>query len=112
MQRKSSEGTSSACVNQSRKCTVYRNMFLSPAYKERLVTVAVDEAHCVKKWGDEFRTVFAHIGELRSIIPSGVNILALTAMATSQTLCTVIQRLSMVQPILVALPPYRENIFY
>ena len=91
---------------------IYRNMFLSSAYKERLVAVAVDEAHCVRTWGDEFRTAFAHIGELRSLIPSGVNILALTATATSQTLHTVIQRLSMVQPTLVALPPYRDNISY
>lgn len=85
-------------------------MFLSSAYKERLVTVAVDEAHCVKTSGDKFQTAFAHIGELRSIIPSGVNILALTTTATSQTLTAVIQRLSMVKPVLVALPPYRGNI--
>ena len=32
----------------------YRNMFLSSAYKNRLVAVPVDEAHCVKTWGDEF----------------------------------------------------------
>lgn len=28
----------------------YRNMLLSPVYKERLVGLAVDEAHCVKTW--------------------------------------------------------------
>ena len=28
----------------------YRNMLLSPVYKERLIGVAVDEAHCVKTW--------------------------------------------------------------
>ena len=90
----------------------YRNMFLSSAYKERLVAVVVDEAHCVKTWGDEFRTAFAHIGELRSLIPSRINILALTATATSRTLNIVTQRLSMVHPTLVALPPYRDNISY
>ena len=91
---------------------MYRDMFLSPAYKKQLVALVIDEAHCVKTWGDEFRTAFAHIGELRSLIPSTVNILALTATATSHTMSVVTQRLSMVNPRLVALSPHRENIRY
>ena len=31
--------------------SVYINMFLSHPYKENLVAIAVDEAHCVKTWG-------------------------------------------------------------
>ena len=65
--------------------TLYRNMLLSHKYKERLVALAVDEAHCVKTWGDEFRLAFAQIGELRSLIPASVNVIALTATATSET---------------------------
>lgn len=90
----------------------YRNMFLSLPYKERLVAVAVDEAHCVKTWGDEFRIALAHIGELRSLIPSSVHIIALTATATLQIVKVVAERLSMVNPILVALSPHRQNITY
>ena len=29
---------------------MYRNMLLSPVYKEKLVATIVDEAHCVKTW--------------------------------------------------------------
>ena len=87
-------------------------MLMSAVYTEKLVAVVVDEAHCVKTWGDQFRTTFARIGDLRSLIPSTVNIMALTATATSETLCVVRCRLSMDKPTLIALPPCRDNIKY
>ena len=90
----------------------YRSMFMSPPYRENLVTLAVDEAHCVTTWGNDFRTAFSLIGELRSVFPRSTRVLALTATATPDTVRVVSQRLSMVDPNIVALPPYRENIFY
>ena len=65
---------------------VYREMLLTSVYQENLVALAVDEAHCVKSWGDQFRKSLAQIGDLRSLLPKGVNILALTATATKETL--------------------------
>jgi len=53
----------------------YRSMLLSPQYQQNLVALVIDEAHCVKTWGDSFRKAFAEIGDLRSIIPSAVNVL-------------------------------------
>ena len=91
---------------------LFRNMLLSKPYIEKLVALVVDEAHCVKLWGDKFRTVFAEIGDLRSLIPTRVKVLALTATATTETFYVVTKRLAMSQPILVALPPYRKNIAY
>ena len=85
----------------------YRIMFLSLKYKESLVALAI--AHCVKTWGEDFRTTFALSGELRSFIPTGVSVIAT---ATSETLSVVTQTLSLVNPTLVALPTYRENIAY
>lgn len=70
-------------------------MLLSDAYKKQLVALVVDEAHCVKTWGDKFRTSFSKIGELRSLLPVGVNVMALTATATMQTYCVACERLSM-----------------
>ena len=63
--------------------SVYQKMLLSVAYTDKLVAVVVDEAHCVRTWGDEFRTAFAQIGDLRSLIPTAVNIMTLTV--TSET---------------------------
>lgn len=52
------------------------------------------------------------MGELRSVIPSRVNILALTATATMETLRAVENRLNLQNPVVVALPPDRRNIFF
>ena len=51
--------------------TKFRRMLHSDEYRKQLVAVVVDEAHCIKTWGDKFRTSFSKIGEL-----------ALTATAT------------------------------
>lgn len=91
---------------------VYRDMLMSPKYQDKLVALTVDEAHCVKTWGDQFRKTFAMIGELRSLIPTSVNILALTATATTETFHIVVRRLAMSNPTLIALPPNRDNISY
>ena len=87
-------------------------MLLSGPYQKKLVALVVDEAHCFKTWGDEFRQMFGEIGDLRSLIPSTVNMLALTATATTETFHVVTKRLSMDDPRIVALPPYRDNISY
>ena len=66
----------------------------------------------MKTWWDEFRTSFRKIGELRSIVPSDVDIMALTATCTSVTYDVVTKRLSMQDPVVVALSPSRSNIAY
>ena len=90
----------------------YRDMLLLPVYQEKLVALVIDEAHCVKTWGDQFRRSFARIGDLRSLLPKNVNVTALTATATVETLDVVIQRLSMHNVYLVAMPPCQNNIFF
>ena len=62
--------------------------------------------------GDTFRVSFAEIGNLRSIIPTHVNVLALTATATKQTYIAVCERLALTSPSLIGLTPHRTNIFY
>lgn len=66
----------------------------------------------MKVWGEQFRTAFSEIGDLRSIIPANVNIMALTATATCETFHIVTRKLSMSDSELIALPPNHDNIFY
>ena len=84
---------------------------LSPQYQQNLVALVIDEAHCVKTWGDSFRKAFAEIGDVRSIITSSVNVLALMATATKETY-VIVKRLSLENPTVIALPPFRNNISY
>jgi bloom syndrome protein len=91
---------------------MYRNMILSPVYKEKLVGMVIDEAHCVKTWGDSFRIAYALLGDVRSILPSHINIMALTATATNETYKCVCKRLSLIDPVLIGCPPDRNNIMY
>ncbi len=47
----------------------YRNMLLLDVYlvvkSIGLVAFVVEEAHCVKTWGDDFRKTLAEIGQMR-----------------------------------------------
>ena len=86
----------------------YRNMLLSSICKSKLCALVIDEAHCVRTWGDNFRVAFAKIGEMRNLIPSQVNVLALTATATNEAFAIVCKRLSMPHPILIAMSPCKH----
>ena len=54
---------------------------------------------------------FAEIGNIHSIIPKQVNIMALTATATQETLKTIIERLALRNPKIIAMSPQQINIF-
>ena len=59
---------------------------------------------------DDFRTAYASLGELCSIVPGNVNIMALTATATLSTFEIVKERLSLQEPIVIGVSPNRPNI--
>ena len=60
--------------------------------------------------GNEFRTAFAKLRNIRCLLPEKVNVLALTATATKGSLECVICHLAMYQPIIIELPLDRPNI--
>lgn len=85
---------------------------MRPTYEECLRVVVVDEAHTVKEWGETFRKVLLKIGEVRSLVPSSVRMLALTATATRSVCEDVMLALGMKNPSVVAVSPCKGNIMY
>ena len=61
---------------------------------------------------DSFRREFSRLGEVRSIIPECVNVMALTATATVSTRKEIIKSLDMQNPVVVSVSPMKENIYY
>ena len=74
--------------------------------------VVVDEAHCVVQWGDEFRPVYARIGDFVRSLPDRPVICAMTATADSRMQRQIVRSLGMAFHKRVMLPVLRENLTY
>ena len=62
--------------------------------------------------GETFRKEFYNLGEVRSLIPNGVRILALTASATLSTRQKICKILGTTSPAVVVESPNKPNITY
>lgn len=60
--------------------------------------------------GDEFRKEYSRLSEVRSILPVGVNVMALTATATRTLRKDVCDLLSMENPVLVSVSPDKKTL--
>lgn len=75
---------------------------LQPLVQERVQQmqvnlIAVDEAHCISQWGNDFRPAYKNINVLRQIHPH-VNCIALTATAKHNVVEDIIDNLDFVNP--------------
>lgn len=68
--------------------------------------------HFVNCRGDTFRREFSRIGELRSIVSSNVNMMALTATASRSLRRDVMKQLGMRNSLVVCVSPNKPNIKY
>jgi len=73
--------------------------------------IAVDEAHCISQWGNDFRPAYKNIRILRELQPLSP-IIALTATATPQVLKDTIKELEMELPSVFQDSFVRPNIAY
>lgn len=100
----------------------YKFLYLSPErLQQELVQdrirqmnvnlIAVDEAHCISQWGNDFRPSYKNIEVLRQIKPS-VNCIALTASATPKVVEDIISELDFISPKIIKQSFARPNLAY
>ena len=73
--------------------------------------IAVDEAHCISEWGQDFRPSYRLIHKIREVHPS-VNIIALTATATKKVTNDVVENLNLRDVSIFKKSFFRENLAY
>jgi ATP-dependent DNA helicase RecQ len=57
--------------------------------------LAVDEAHCISEWGNDFRPSYQQIKDFREYIGRQIPCMALTATATEKVLSEIIKKLTL-----------------
>ena len=100
----------------------YKFLYLSPErLQQELVQqrikqmnvnlIAIDEAHCISQWGNDFRPAYRNCSILRAYFPN-VNMIALTASATKSVVNDIIENLELREARIVKKSFERENIAY
>jgi ATP-dependent DNA helicase RecQ len=70
------------------------DLFRARVARMNVGLLAIDEAHCLSQWGYDFRPPYLRIAELRTLLPSTVPCIALTATATGQVRQDIVEKLS------------------
>ena len=94
-------------VAPERLCTP---SFLNLASKVRLSLIAVDEAHCVSQWGQDFRPSYMRIPEFLTRLGRRPPVAAFTATATAAVRDDIIRMLGLREPYSVTTGFDRENL--
>lgn len=100
----------------------YKLLYLSPERLEqtwllerienlKISLIAVDEAHCISQWGNDFRPAYLKINQLRKLFPS-VGIIALTGSANKRVIADICINLELKDVALFTKSFYRDNLIY
>jgi superfamily II DNA helicase RecQ len=58
---------------------MFSQLLRSPEFAKYLLSIIVDEAHCISEWGETFRKDYAELGRLRSYVPTHIPFLVTSA---------------------------------
>ena len=84
--------------------------FLRFAKRVPITILAVDEAHCVSQWGQDFRPAYLRIPEFVDQLPARPVVAAFTATATPRTRTDISERLRLEDPRVVTTTFDRPNL--
>lgn len=100
----------------------YKLLYLSPERLEqtwllerienlKINLIAVDEAHCISQWGNDFRPAYLKITKLRALFPH-VPVIALTGSANERVIQDICTNLELKDVSLFKKSFYRPNLIY
>ncbi|WP_282032549.1 RecQ family ATP-dependent DNA helicase [Winogradskyella eximia] len=100
----------------------YKFLYLSPERLQQTLVqeriqqmkvnlIAVDEAHCISQWGNDFRPAYKNITALRQLHPH-VSCIALTATAKHNVVDDIVENLDFINPKIFKASFARPNIAY
>jgi superfamily II DNA helicase RecQ len=73
--------------------TRFSKLLRTPQFTQHILSIVIDEAHCVSDWGDDFRKAFGELGRLRSYVPVDIPFLITSATLPKHILDNVVQKL-------------------
>ncbi len=86
--------------------------FLDFAREASIPLVAVDEAHCVSQWGQDFRPSYLAIGDFIAQLPKRPAVAALTATATERVRRDIVRLLGLRDPFETVTGFDRPNLYF
>lgn len=86
--------------------------FLDVVQSHGLSLLAVDEAHCISQWGNDFRPSYQHICDFIDALPTRPPVMALTATATRQVREDIESALGLRDPLRVVASFDRPNLSF
>ena len=86
--------------------------FVRLMQEQKISLVAVDEAHCISQWGQDFRPSYLKIVEFLEKLPSPPVLSAFTATATAQVRQDIIGILKLNAPLSIVTGFDRPNLFF
>ena len=86
--------------------------FVDVASKLPIKLVAVDEAHCISEWGNDFRPSYLKIPDFIDRLSSSPRLAAFTATATEHVRADIIEKLRMKDPLSVVTGFDRPNLYF
>lgn len=86
--------------------------FRNFASRVSISLIAVDEAHCVSQWGQDFRSSYLGIGEFIAGLPSRPIVAAFTATATERVRRDIVSMLGLNNPQITVTGFDRDNLYF
>lgn len=86
--------------------------FIEIAKQLNISLIAVDEAHCVSHWGQDFRPSYTKIAEFTQLLKQRPIVSAFTATATKEVKEDIIQQLQLQDPFRITTGFDRKNLYF